>query len=460
MSLMTENTTIVAIASGTAPAAIGVIRISGPQSLAVLQRIIDRPVTKPRLMYHRRILDRSAEVIDDVMVCTFRAPSSFTGEDAAEIYAHGGGVNLSRVMDAVIDAGAVMAEPGEFSLRAFLNGKIDLTHAEAIMGIIHAQNDLQCREAQRQLSGSVSRTVEDLRRMILDLRCLVEASIDFSSEEELAPFPTEALAQQLAVSLDQLSRMRRAHERYRPGGHRVVFLGKPNAGKSSLFNALLGHERAIVTPIAGTTTDTLEASVSFAGRTFMLVDTAGITQTDDPIERIGVQRTEAQCAAADILVWLMAKDAAEALDITPDMETAATQGRLIMVETKADLPDMPNDWPRVRSFCAQHAIVPIPVSTVTRAGLHAFETALAHMAESIETNFAATTLVTSQRHVAQIDIAHAALTRAADALSAALPAECIAADLYEAAQALACITGVIASDDILHEIFSQFCIGK
>ena len=299
------QSTIAAISSGQMPAAVGIVRISGPNSLGIVQKCLHQKALKPRMMHARSLYHPECdEKIDDVLVCYFKGPHSFTGEDSVEIYAHGGLTNLSRVLDLICSAGAQLAEPGEFSKRAFLNGKIDLSQAEAIMDVIHAQNSRQCREAQRQLSGSVSKSVEELRASVMSILCAVEASIDFSSEEELAPLPVEQIRSGGRMLLDQMKRMQRAHDQYRVGGLKTVFVGKPNAGKSSLFNCLLGHDRAIVTQIAGTTTDTIESQVSIGTELFTLVDTAGVTETDNLVEKIGVQRARDQIQNADLLLLL------------------------------------------------------------------------------------------------------------------------------------------------------------
>lgn len=450
------------------PAAIGVIRISGPDSLAVLSKLTRTDALSPRTMHMRTLSDSLAQKLDDALVCYFKAPHSFTGEDSVEIYAHGGLVNLSRILSALCEAGAIPAEPGEFSRRAFLNGKLDLSQAEAIMDVIHAQNARQLAEAQRQLSGSVSGAVQKMRDTLMKLLCAIEATIDFSAEEELAPLPTQQIRDTANVLLDQFKRMKRAHEQYRAGGMRTVFIGRPNAGKSSLFNKLLGHDRAIVTDIAGTTTDTIEASVTLQNESFCLIDTAGITQSDNPIEVIGVQRAQQQIRTADIIVLLI--DGTEPdTSLLPELRnllgdslaTLASTGRLLVLRTKSDLPPAPIPAP-LKDFLASLRLEMRDISTVAApsTGLDDFENDLVQAAKRMAAQVENVTLITSQRHISHIDLADAAIRRALDALDSGLPAECIAADLHEAAQNLALITGELASEDILNEIFSHFCIGK
>lgn len=409
----------------------------------------------------------NGEKLDEVLVCYFKGPHSFTGEDSIEIYAHGGSVNLSRIIHALCEAGAIPAEPGEFSKRAFLNGKMDLSQAEAIMDVIHAQNDQQCREAQRQLSGSVSESVSSLRSSIMSLLCAIEASIDFSSEEELAPLPVERIQTEGQMVLDKIMRMKRAHEQYRAGGLRTVFAGKPNAGKSSLFNCLLGHERAIVTNIAGTTTDTIESQLQIGSKLFCLIDTAGMTETNNPIESIGITRTKSQIQTADILVVLFdgsSEDCSilDELRATEafELDTFARTGRIIVVKTKSDLKEKQEIPAPLNAFLREYGLHLYEVSVITRDGMAEFEEKLLRIAEDVDNQFENVTLITSQRHITHLNEASSAVTRALSSLEAGFPAECIASDLHEAADALALITGSIASEDVINEIFSHFCIGK
>ena len=458
--------TIAAIASGTAPAAIGVIRLSGDDALGIIRRCVHRQELTPRMMHHRVLYTPDGEAIDDVLVCYFKAPHSYTGEDSVEIYAHGGSVNLGRVLELVCEAGATPAQPGEFSTRAFLNGKIDLSKAEAIMDIIHAQNVHQCREAQRQLSGSVSHAVEALRTAVLNLLCHIEASIDFSTEEDLAPFPTDLVRRESSAILHQIERMKRAHDQYRADGLRVVFTGAPNVGKSSLFNHLLGHERAIVTDIAGTTTDSIEAQVALNHQTFCLIDTAGVADAQNSIEQLGIMRSREQIRQADILLVLLDGqpsdrrmwDELRAL-YGDDIDDAAHRQTWVFVHTKADQarPDLD---PEILSFIERARSPLLNISVRTNAGLAELESTLTRIACERSQQTEDVTLITSQRHISCLDHASTCIQRSLAALDAGLPAECIAEDLHEAAQSLAAITGAFASEDIVNAIFSQFCIGK
>lgn len=466
--LYSNAPTIAAISSGQMPAAVGIVRISGPNSLGIVQKCLHQKTLKPRMMHARTLYHPQCdEKIDEVLVCFFKGPHSFTGEDSVEIYAHGGLTNLSRVLDAICCAGARLAEPGEFSKRAFLNGKIDLSQAEAIMDVIHAQNSRQCREAQRQLSGSVSKSVEELRASVMSILCAVEASIDFSSEEELAPLPVEQIRNGGRMLLDQMKRMQRAHEQYRAGGMKTVFVGRPNAGKSSLFNCLLGHDRAIVTQIAGTTTDTIESQVTIGTELFTLVDTAGVTETDNLVEKIGVERARDQIQNADLLLLLF--DAASSdVDILKELREILAdslrktldENRILVVRTKVDLTEKCPIPSELAVFIEQNHLPIFEISVQTRQGLDELENALVQASQRMNSQFENVTLITSQRHIMQLSSASQAIERSLASLEAGMPAECIAADLHEAADALAQITGTIASEDVINEIFSHFCVGK
>lgn len=464
-----DHLTIAAIASGQAPAAIGVLRLSGQDAFSIIEKCIHKKNLKNRSMHYRTLFDpNSDEPLDDVMLCRFQHPNSFTGEDTVEIYAHGGSINLSRILKALVDAGAVLANPGEFSQRAFLNGKMDLARAEAIMDVIHAQNEIQCREAHRQLSGSVSKVVSDLRDSIMKLLIAVEASIDFSTEEELAPFPEERIRNESTHLLSLLERMERAHEQYRAGGLRIALMGRPNAGKSSLFNHLLGHERAIVTDIAGTTTDTIEAHTVIQKHDFTLIDTAGLTQTNNVIEKLGVDRSRQQLENTDILLILIPANATcdehtaienEIQALGDNFNELNQQKRVFCIRTKSDLTSKTDPSPLPDSLLQYH-FPQIITSVFNGNGIKELENQLATIAEDIENHRENVALITSQRHITHIKTTHQAIQRVISALDQHLPAECVAEDLREAADALGEITGTIASEDVLNQIFSHFCIGK
>ncbi|MFA5624175.1 MAG: tRNA uridine-5-carboxymethylaminomethyl(34) synthesis GTPase MnmE [Bradymonadales bacterium] len=468
--MIIDNDTIVAIATGNAPGAIGILRISGADSLDILKRCHQATkALEPRQMTLRKLYDpENGELLDQVMLCYFPAPHSYTGEDVVELYAHGGRLNLARILDALCGAGARLAQPGEYTQRAFLNRKLDLSQAEAIMDIIGAQTQRALREAQKQLSGSVSKPVQDLRQQLLKIIITLESCIDFSEQEELLSLPREELRADFHKIIAQIQAMLRASESLRLDGYRVALLGKPNAGKSSLFNMMLGQDRAIVTDISGTTTDTIQERVKLGGIDICLIDTAGIGDADNLIEQLGVERSLKEAERADIILWIC--DINDNFTLPPEsvcrnLDAYIEENAFFLILNKIDLQS--SHTTTESAFGLLQERFPkldrgqiFELSTVTGAGMVYFEEKLARHLRTREEENEGLALVTSQRHITLLRNSLIALTRALEALQDGLPAECIAADVRDALDALGQIVGSIAADDVLNAIFSQFCIGK
>ena len=407
-------------------------------------------------------------MIDEVLAAFMRAPRTYTREDVVEISAHGGPLVLRRILELALSAGARAANPGEMTLRAFLNGRIDLAQAEAVMALINAESDAGRRLALRQLQGELSTRVQAARNAAIGALVRIEASIDFPEEEVPPPDPAElaALVAEARCTVDQLlagaDRGRILRE-----GLRVAIVGRPNVGKSSLLNALLGSERAIVTPIAGTTRDTIEERALLGGIALHLVDTAGLTPSDDPIERIGVERSRAAAASADLLLFVLdssapltdldTQAAAELREVLAnDADTIENARPVIVLLNKADLPPVLKDaqtaelWPeapRVRT------------SATTREGLEALEETIAQLVLGGQTA-AGDVLVASARHRDALRRANESLEAATTTLESGLPLDFVAIDLRTALEALGEITGETATADLLDRIFAEFCIGK
>ena len=439
--------TIVAIATAPGPGGVGIVRLSGPQARRIAEAMCHKPLA-PRYARHARFLDAGGETIDDGIALVFAAPASFTGEDVAELQAHGSPVLLQQLVARCIALGARQARPGEFSERAFLNGKLDLAQAEAIADLIAAGDAQAARAARRSLDGVFSQRVEALMDAVLAIRVHVEAAIDFA-DEPLDTLGGAALRGRLDVAIAQLAQLQGEAERgqkLRDGLH-VVLVGPPNAGKSSLLNALAGSERAIVTEIAGTTRDLLRETIRLDGVELTLVDTAGLREAGDAIEAEGIRRARSEVARADLaLAVLDARD--------PEAGRAAVAGgiagvpRVLWLHNKADLLPQP-----AIAGGPDH----LAVSARTGLGLEALHRrlrALSGAGEAGEGAFSA-----RARHVQ-------ALSRAADALADAgreLEAERLelAADgLAQAHSALGDIGGRLSADGLLGHIFSSFCIGK
>ncbi|HEY7019769.1 MAG TPA: tRNA uridine-5-carboxymethylaminomethyl(34) synthesis GTPase MnmE [Ktedonobacterales bacterium] len=469
--------TIAAIATPPGVGGVGIVRVSGPDAFAIGKRLFrpasgsaEEPVS--HLLTYGAVVDPATdEPLDDVLVAYFRAPHSYTGEDTVEINAHGGPLVLQRILTATLTLGARSARPGEMTLRAFLNGRIDLAQAEAVLALINAETDAGRRLAYRQLRGEVSARVQSAREAAMNALARIEAHIDFPDEEVPPPNPTE-LARFITsaqATVDELL-AGSARGRVLAQGARVAILGRPNVGKSSLLNALLGDERAIVTPIAGTTRDTVEERAILGGVAVHLVDTAGLTETDDPIERIGVERSRSAAREADLLLLVIDSSAgvtradrgvAEELRVLRAEDAAGSKDSLdatsvIVVANKADLPlalragDAEDLWPGASV---------VSVSCVTHDGLEALAETVGRLALGGALH-PADAVVSSARHQDALRRAGEHLGAARQTLGDGLPLDFVSIDLRAALAALGEITGETATDDLLDRIFAEFCIGK
>ncbi len=469
-----QNDTIAAIATPPGTGGIGVIRVSGKDAFALVLPLFRRPRERAELppshqLTFGQIIDPATQgVLDEVLVAFMRAPHTYTREDVVEIQGHGGPLILRRILRAVLAQGARMANPGEFTLRAFLNGRLDLAQAEAVMDLIESQTEAGQRLAMQQLRGRLSEQVEGARSAVLGVIARIEASIDFPEEDvptpqasELQPLIVEA--QQRVAALLAGSEQGRLYRQ----GLRTAIIGRPNVGKSSLLNALLRAERAIVTPIAGTTRDTVEEVANLRGIPLHLIDTAGINPTDDPVEQIGVQRSRAAAESADVV--LLVFDRSEPLterdrSVCTELhalgfgsQTAGQRRPLIMVLNKADreshiAPDeLLHLWPQASL---------IHTSTLSGEGIAALEDAIAQLVLGGSVLSGESVLITSARHQEALRRAAEHLQASAISLEQDLPLDFVSIDLRAAYEALGEITGETASEDLLDRIFSEFCIGK
>ena len=432
--------TIFALATPPGRGAIAIIRLSGPDTTATLIAL-GVGVLSPRMASLRK-LTRNGVILDEALVLSFPAPNSYTGEDCAELHLHGGRAVIEGVSEALIALGVRPAEPGEFTRRAFENGRLDLAQAEAVADLIDAESDAQATQALGQLGGALSQTYAGFRRSLLKALALVEAEIDFPDEElpdnlaRTAGPVLDALAEDLRAALADADRGRRVRE-----GYRIVLIGETNAGKSSLFNALVSREAAIVTPIAGTTRDVLDAELIIGGYAVTLSDTAGLRDSDDVVEAEGVRRARARAESADLRLWVRAPgdpEGAAAEFVRPDD---------LVVLTKADLEP-------VAVVDGREFIAISPVSGEGLSALHGW--LAARLARDLSgADFPA---VTRERHRARVVEALAAVEAGRAALDRA--PEMAGEDLRRAAEALSRVTGAIGVEDVLGEVFSTFCIGK
>lgn len=444
MDRRSASATIAAIATAAVPAGIGVIRISGSKVPAIAEALVGRPPL-PRHAHYVQFRDAAGATIDTGLLLLFPAPHSYTGEDVLELQAHGSPILLRLLLQRVYELGAQPARAGEFSERAFLNGKLDLAQAEAVADVISSQTEAAARAAVRSLEGAFSHRVQDLLANLVDLRLHIESAIDFPEEEIdfLADGQLLARAQRLAAEVAALLAAARQGQRLRDGLY-VVIAGAPNAGKSSLLNALAGSESAIVTDIAGTTRDVLREQLDLDGLAVTLVDTAGLRETQDPIEGEGIRRARRELERADLALVL--DDGSDAA-----VELPATLAR-IAVRSKVD---QLSAWQREALAQAQPGLLQLSVREP--ATLEALKRRLRHAAgvsEGAEGSFSA-----RARHVQALEAVGQAVTDACAQL-ALRQGELAAADLRAAQDALGRITGQFTPDDLLGEIFARFCIGK
>lgn len=439
--------TIAAVATA-AGGGVGIIRISGPDAISVASSLFaarDPAWSRhPRVLHHGRLIDpRAPELtLDDALAVAFHAPQSYTGEDVVELHLHGGALHLRRCLELVLTRGPRLADPGEFTRRAFLNGRFDLTRAEAVADLVTARTDAALRHARAHLDGALHARVASLRERLLDLRARVEVNIDFPDEDVplIDPLALARTAAALAADLAALAGTYR-HGRLLRDGARVVLAGPPNAGKSSLFNALLAHDRAIVTPVPGTTRDTLEETLDLAGIPVVLVDTAGLRATADVVEAIGVARSERAIEGADLVLRLVPPDA-------PPPPPPASPRELV-VRSKADL---------LASAGLERAEVALAVSATTGAGLDRLRAAIAERLGA-GVGEEGLVIVRERQHQALMSAAEAT-RRGAHALERGLPPELAAVDLQDAMDALQGLIGASTIEEVLDRLFSTFCIGK
>jgi tRNA modification GTPase len=450
--------TIVAIATPPGRGALGIVRLSGPDAQRITNDLTGRtaPLVPNHATLARLHLAVATRVSDEVILTAFPAPRSATGEDCVEICAHGSPVVLAAILRAAVCAGARLAEPGEFSLRGFLNGKRDLVQAEAVADLIDAVTPLQARAAFDQLQGSLTGAIASIESELFDLVARLEASLDFPEEgyhfiggaESAAAL--DRVIQRIERLLADAARGRLIRE-----GAVVTVTGAPNVGKSSLFNALLNTNRAIVTPLPGTTRDLLSERVDIEGLSLALVDTAGLRPTADAIEEEGVRRAEGSLAISDLVLAMLDRSRPIDCDDRRVLDVTVDRPRVIVVN-KTDLPaawtDLPDGVDGAR----------VDVSVRTGDGLDALSSAIVQTLAGAS-SWTDEPLVTNVRHGALLEHARAALARAQEALVASggtIPEEFVLVDLQEAHAHLQEITGRRTSDDLLHHIFERFCIGK
>ena len=454
MNIPAQNTTIAAIATPPGRGGVGVIRLSGPKAYAIAEALTQKVLPKARFAGFRQFLDEHNEVMDEGLVICFPNPHSFTGEDVVELQGHGGPIIQNTLLARLLELGATAAKAGEFSMRAFENGKMDLVQAEAIADLIDATSQAAARSAVRSLQGAFSAKVNAVLENLIHLRLHVEAAIDFPEEEIdfLADGKILTLLEGVQSAVQNVQQSARQGQLLREG-LQVVIAGKPNAGKSSLLNALAGVDRAIVTDIAGTTRDVLHEKITLNGLPITLTDTAGLRETGDIVEKEGIRRAIKEIEQADLL--LLVYDLSQGEDPLQLAQAYFAEHiepkRLMLIANKADLTDQKAELGDLNGF--RHIVVSAKQETGVQALIDAIT---AHAGFQPEED----TFIARTRHLDAMKRTQAYLVEAHEQLTVYHAGELVAESLRLAQNALGEITGDFSADDLLGEIFGSFCIGK
>lgn len=459
---MMTSDTIAAIATALTNSGIGIIRVSGNEAFDIVDRIF-RPKNKRKKLkeektytVHYGHIQDGDEIIDEVLAIVMRGPHSYTAEDTVEIDCHGGVLVMKKILETVIKYGARMAEPGEFTKRAFLNGRIDLSQAEAVIDVINSKNNYALKSSVSQLSGSMSKKVKELREKLLFEIAFIESALDDPEHISLDGYP-----EKLKVTVnDMQEELNRSLSTFDSGrvlseGIRTVILGKPNAGKSSLMNVLVGEERAIVTDIAGTTRDTLEENIRLHGISLNIVDTAGIRETEDVVEKIGVDKARANADDADLLIYVV--DGSCPLDENDYQIMNLIEGRKsIVLLNKTDL-EMVLTPEEIKEKTGKEVVA---VSAKEQRGIDLLEEKIKELFLSGEINFNDEVMITNVRHKTAMSEALKSLSLVKQSIEDQMPEDFYSIDLMNAYEQLGTIIGESLEDDLVNEIFNKFCMGK
>ncbi len=498
--------TIAAISSAAADSGIGIVRISGPDSFAVIDRIYrskngDRKLSREKShTIHYGYIEDDGDVIDEVLVMIMRGPGTFTAEDTVEIDCHGGVCAMRRILETVIKKGARLAQPGEFTKRAFLNGRIDLSQAEAVMDVIQAKNEYALKNSVSQLKGSVRKEVSELRERILYHIAYIEAALDDPEHISLDGYGEE-MAGEISQMQEKILRLISTADdgRILKEGIRTVIVGRPNAGKSSVLNTLLGEERAIVTEIAGTTRDTLEETINLNGITLIITDTAGIRETENVVEKIGIGKARKKLEDADLVLYVV--DSSEKLDENDaaivrmlrtkkaivllnksDRKTVTTREMIeelirngngaaeekndsqcsgaLPKEEKESIGKSP-EKPEMKSSRREETAYPVlSISALKGTGIDLLEDKLKEMFYQGKLSMDNEVCITNMRHKELLAEAKESLEKVQEGIALGMPEDFLTIDLTEACRALGDITGETSSEEVVNEIFGKFCLGK
>ena len=452
------ETTIAAISTAMSASGIGIVRISGENAMDVISRVYRSKGGKKKIKevpthtIHYGYIYDGEELVDEVLVMIMHAPRTFTGEDTVEIDCHGG----VFAMQTVLKNGAEIAEPGEFTKRAFLNGRMDLSQAEAVMDVIQAKNEYALRSSMDQLRGSVQKAIRDIREKLIYHIAYIESALDDPEHFDLTDYPQE-LQKIVEKESENISELLKTADdgRMIQEGIKTVILGKPNAGKSSLLNFLVGEDRAIVTEIAGTTRDILEEYISLNGITLRVIDTAGIRETEDVVEKIGVGKAKQMAENADLILYVV--DSSLPLDDNDREIMELLSGRKsIVIYNKTDL-EAAVDIEELKEKTGSPVI---PVSVVEETGISQLEDEIKRMFFHGELSFNDEVYITNARHKAALEESKESLKLVMDSIAMGMSEDFFSIDLMNAYESLGRIVGESVGEDLVNEIFSKFCVGK
>ena len=450
--------TIVAISTAPGIGGIGIIRMSGEKSFEILEKIFvtnDKPISGYTMKYGK-IVDEKNVIIDEVLVSYFIAPNSYTRENVCEINSHGGMVVMKKILELCLKNGAVLAEPGEFTKRAFLNGRIDLSQAEAVIDIINSKTDREAKASINQLEGNLSLEIKEIRKDLISMMADIEASIDYP-EYDVEEVTTNKVREVLLKQKDRLKKLEKSFDNGKilKDGINTVIIGRPNAGKSSLLNILLNEERAIVTSVEGTTRDTIEEYISINGIPLKIIDTAGIREASDEVEKIGVEKAKKIAKESDLIIGIfdisrkMNKEDYEILDILKNKNSIIVLNKIDLDENNADLEKIKEVGKPV-----------VQISTKTREGIDNLYKEIENLIETKEISSDNEIIVTNTRHKSLIIKAMDSVDKSLETIENKMPIDIIVVYVKDILENLGEITGETVTEDIIKEIFSKFCLGK
>lgn len=456
--------TIAAISTPPGEGGIGIVRISGDEAIEIVDKLYSMGKKSladqdtHTIHYGKIVNPKTGDIVDEVMVSVMRAPKTYTREDVVEINSHGGILVVNKVLQVVLNNGARLAEPGEFTKRAFLNGRIDLSQAEAVMDMIRAKTDRAMHVAVDQLDGQMARLIRDLRQKILDTLAQVEVNIDYPEYDDVEEMTSQLLedkAREVKADIQKLLETAQQGKILREGLATAI-IGRPNVGKSSLLNTLLRQDKAIVTDVAGTTRDVIEEYVNVKGVPLKLIDTAGIRETDDEVEKIGVDRSRQAIQQADLILLVFNQSEKLTAEDEALIEVTEGQNRIILLN-KTDL-DQQLNVDKLSQLIANDPIV--STSMMTQAGMDELQDKIAELFFSGQTGERDATYVSNTRHIALLEEAEDALSEVLNGIALDMPVDLVQIDMRRAWDLLGEITGDSVQDELITKLFSQFCLGK